>query len=153
MKLSPVKVEWQAGRYEISITAIEEGFLKIKTTVNLSNGEEKLIQINFDQFAEIKFKNLNFSEHNYNGYIIKTPQGEYSNDFNKWHEIKVNNVWKETNICYNSFFFIVENSNWFEEKDTYQVLKKKGFVHYLLDGYDSYLEILAKEGIFDWKYL
>lgn len=144
-KLVPVKVNWRAGRYGIYIDGSEQSTLIAKTIVVLSDGSEKNLKIHFDPFAECRYFNDNFWESNYNENLIKSPEGIFLDDnAGDWYPYR--DVFKETGICPNPYFYEVENTNWFSEK-WYQKLLKQNYKHFLLTGYDSYLEVLAKDSI------
>ena len=38
----------------------------------------------------------------------------------------------------------MENSPWYEERKMYIDLKSRGYMHFLLTGYESYIELFAK---------
>lgn len=149
LKLVPVPVEWQAGRFGIKVESIEEDEVDLSIITTFLGGEDKLIRIKFKLFAEFKCINLNFAEHNYNEYLIKTPSGEFVNDTYDWHNIKQSDYWIKNRLCYDPFFYTVENTQWFQEKEPYLNLQERGFEHFILVGYDSYIELLAQKD-FEW---
>jgi hypothetical protein len=147
--LVPVKVEWQAGRYGIRIEAVEQDVLNISIVVTFLNGDDKEIVITFKSFAEIKYVNLNFGESRYNDFIIKSPSGELVDNQFDWDKIKTSGILEKNKTCYNPYFYSVENTLWWSEKEEYVKLKAKGFEHFILVGYDSYIEIFGKND-FEW---
>jgi hypothetical protein len=74
--------------------------------------------------------------------MIQSPEGTFLEDTADWSPYA--SLFKEKGICPNPYFYEVQNTGWFNEKEVYQPLAKKGFKHYLLVGYDSYVEVLAK---------
>lgn len=149
LKLIPVPVEWQAGKFGIGVESFEEDVLNIIIITTFFGGEDKKIKITFSSFAEFRFINLNFAEHNYNDYLIRTPNGEFVDDTFDWYQIKQSDYWEVNKQCYDSFFYIVENSQWYYEKEAYHLLMEKEFEHFIIVGYDSYVEILAEKH-FKW---
>lgn len=141
MKLVPVSVKWKAGAYGISITTQEADALQVETIVRNNDGVEERIAIRFATFAACRFFNFNFEEQHYDAFLIKAPSGVFVADTYDWKNEEP--FYRETGICPNSGFYEVENTGWFEERSIYTKLKEKGFKHYILLGYDSYLEILA----------
>jgi hypothetical protein len=150
--LLPVKVPWAAYRYGIGIKAFEESELVVSTIVSFSDRSDVEITIRFSSFAEVKFKNLNFEEHNYAEYLIASLAGETIQDGTGHDNNKLREFWLEHGICPDPGFYIVENSTWFEEKQAFSDLKSNGFKHFLITGYESYVEILARDN-FAWKEL
>jgi hypothetical protein len=76
-------------------------------------------EITFTFLAKLEFTMMNFSEYNYENYEII---GEDPIDIGFYH---------------------VLNSPW--NKDDFDPLKRFNLVHFLLIGYDSYLELLANK--------
>jgi hypothetical protein len=144
-KLAPVKVNWKAGAYGINIAGSEGEALTVNTIVTLADDSEKRLTITFGSFAEIRFFHFNFGEHNYNEFLIQSPEGTFLEDTADWDPYAL--YFREKGICPNPYFYEVQNTGWFNEKEVYQPLTKKGFKHFLLVGYDSYVEVLAKEGV------
>ena len=140
-KLVPVQVNWKAGAYGINIEGSEAEALTVNTIVTLADDSEKKLTITFESFAECRFFNFNFGEHNYNEFLIQSPEGAFLEDTADWAPYA--SLFKEKGVCANPYFYEVENTGWFNEKEVYQPLAKKGFKHYLLVGYDSYVEVLA----------
>ena len=77
-------------------------------------------------------------------YLVQAPDGEFLIDTADWDPYK--HLFEETGISPNPGFYEVQNTEWFNDK-WYQKLTKQNFKHYLLVGYDSYLEVLAKASI------
>ncbi|HVI43357.1 MAG TPA: hypothetical protein VM802_00740 [Chitinophaga sp.] len=141
IKLVPIKVSWQAGRNSIVIEGVEGNTVSVHTTVKLSDDSYKKIKIDFPLFAECRFLNFNFGEHNYDNFLIRDPSDRYVKDTYDWKEW--DSIFAETGVCPNPYFYEVENTTWINNKDFYSDLFAKGFKHFILVGYDSYLEILA----------
>ncbi len=144
-KLVPMQVKWKAGDYGINIEGSEQATLTVNTIVTLSDDSEKKLTISFESFAECRFFNFNFGEHNYNEYLIQSPYGTFLEDTADWSSYVI--LFQGEGLCPNPYFYEVQNTNWFNEKEVYQPLAKRGFKHFLLVGYDSYLEVLAKDDV------
>ena len=140
-KLVPVQVNWKAGAYGINIEGSEGEALTVNTIVTLADDSEKRLTITFESFAEIRFFNFNFGEHNYNEFLIRSPEGTFLEDTADWAPYAL--YFREKGICPNPYFYEVQNTGWFNEKEVYQPLVKRGFKHFVLVGYDSYVEVLA----------
>ncbi|WP_143310267.1 hypothetical protein [Chitinophaga vietnamensis] len=145
IRLLPLEVAWKAGAYGISIDGSEADKLTITTIINLAIGDPKELRIEFSSFAEVRFFNFNFGEYNYGAYLVNAPTGEFVEDTYDWQSLDAH--FKESNICPNPYFYEVQNSAWFEEREIYQALLKKNFKHFILVGYDSYVEVLARDDI------
>lgn len=148
MKLLPVNVGWRLGAYGIGFEAAESDVLTVKSIATFQPRERQQVAISFPSIAECRFYNFNFGEHHYNEFLIRAPSGEFVTDTYDWKEHDL--FWKEKGVCPNPYFYEVENTGWFDEREIYGDLRKQGFRHFLLVGYDSYLEVLAK-GDFTWK--
>jgi len=144
-KLVPMQVNWKAGAYGINIEGSEQAMLTVNTIVTLFDDSEKKLTISFESFAAIRFFNFNFGEHNYNEYLIQSPEGIFLEDTADWEPYLP--LFHEKGICPNPYFYEVQNTDWFNEKEVFQPLAKRGFKHFLLVGYDSYLEVLAKDNV------
>jgi|GEM_PF-6774614 hypothetical protein len=147
LRLIPLQVNWKAGRYGIHIEGQEAATLRVSTMVTLSDDSKKRLTIQFESFAACRFLNFNFGDQHYNEYLIRSPDNMFLEDTADWEPYC--HLFREKGICPNPYFYIVENTSWFREKQVYQRLPKRGFKHFLLVGYDSYLEVLAKD---DLKY-
>jgi hypothetical protein len=143
-KLAPVKVNWKAGAYELYIHGSEQSTLIATTIVKLPDGSNKRLRIIFESFAEFRFFNYNYGESNYKEYLIQAPDGIFLEDTADWDPYGPS--FRGDGVCINPYFYEVQNTEWFNEK-WYQKLTKQNFKHYLLVGYDSYLEVLAKDSI------
>jgi hypothetical protein len=144
-KLVPMQVNWKAGAYGINIEGSEQATLTVNTIVTLADDSEKKLTISFESFAACRFFNFNFGEHNYNEFLVQSPEGEFVEDTADWGPYLP--LFREKGICPNPYFYEVQNTDWFNEKEVFQPLAKRGFKHFLLVGYDSYLEVLAKDDV------
>jgi hypothetical protein len=143
MKLKTIPIPWKLGRYGIEIIhSCESESLNIKTVGVDFREKEQRLTIRFNLVAALKFFNFNFEEHNYGEYETITALGKLFDNSGQSNELYLN-FWRETGNCYDSYFYTIENTKWFEEKDVFADLTKREFKHYLIEGYDSYLEVLA----------
>ncbi len=144
IKLRAIPIPWRLGRYGIGIETFESKSLAVKTVgVDFSEKEHALI-IRFDSIAALQFFNFNFEEQHYGDYETMTAHGELFDNLGQSDKSYIN-YWRETGICYDSYFYIVENTKWFTDKDGLSDLEKRGFRHFLIEGYGSYLEVLAEK--------
>ena len=144
LKLVPIKANWEARHYEISIEGSAQSPLIATTIVQMSDGSEKRLRIHFELFAECRYFNYNFGESNYNEYLIQSPDGMFLTDTADWEPYRY--LFKETGICPNPYFYEVQNTEWFNKK-WYLKLVNKDWKHFLLVGYDCHLEVLAKDSV------
>lgn len=79
--------------------------------------------------------------------IIKTPFGDYVEDTFEFKDEKFQNYWIQNQACPDSGFYIVENSSFYDKRSIYTDLKSRNYYHYLLVGYESYIELLARNDI------
>lgn len=70
IKLFPIPVEWQIGRYNISIS-YENDILTLFTVANFLGGIERNIKINILPIVTFKVNNFNFAENNYRVYLTE----------------------------------------------------------------------------------
>ena len=155
--MSPVPVNWRNSNSELTVEIRERESLKVICQVDLlteksiekilnndfSEGIEteiKDLEISFPVFAEVRFKMLNFWEFKYDEFEIVSdkPEIKLSN-----HQ-DVFRFWAENSIHPNPGIYLIKNSNWLAELD-YGNIGKLNLKHYLITGYDSYLEVLAQD--------
>ncbi|ELE2236335.1 hypothetical protein RL877_000829 [Escherichia coli] len=109
----------------LSLTYTESDGVNIKVdALELISTEKDYVQIElvFTTVAEVKCATVNFHEVNYNNIVIKKVDGE--------------------NL--DSGIYQVMNSVPLEEKERlYDPKKRLKLKHYIIAGYDSYVEILA----------
>ncbi|GEM59300.1 hypothetical protein B0A78_03905 [Flavobacterium columnare NBRC 100251 = ATCC 23463] len=137
-KLISEKVDFQ-----ISCTDIELIYTETKSKVNVEGQTLKQyldgetysnIKIIFEKVAEVKCTTLNFYEFNYNEFEILKDD----------YDIEKVEYWKINNHNPDSGFYRVENSEWLQTKyKLYDPTGNLNLKHYLIIGYDSYIEILA----------
>lgn len=155
MKMRPISVNWRNSNSELTVVIRERESLKISCQVDLLTEESigkilikdfsggikteiKNLEINFPVFAEVRFKMLNFWEFKYGSFEIVSDEINLSNNQ------EVFRFWAETSIHPNPGFYQITNSDWLAELD-YGNIGKLNLKHYLITGYDSYLEVLAQE--------
>lgn len=145
MKLIPVFIRYKLDSYDFEIQYCDKGTVKIETVGIDYLGNEERVSLNFSQIAELKIFHFNFWEENYGESLIKIPSGEYVKDTFDFNEKLFHDSWKQSGICPDSGLYIVENSSWYESRNIYKELKSRGYFHYLLTGYQSYVELLAQK--------
>jgi hypothetical protein len=157
IKMSPVQVNWKSSNSELEVAIQERENLRVRCQVDLLTEESigkilrsdfsegiktdvKNLEISFPVFAEVRFRMLNFWEFKYGDFEIVSENDELKLSNNR----EVFKFWAENSIHPDPGFYLVENSVWVEELD-YGNIKSLNLKHYLITGYDSYLEVLAQD--------
>jgi hypothetical protein len=122
-QLKPVDTNFKISTTNIHFSVNERSSLPLIFDVVFTDDKERgtitTIELTFPLFAIIDYKMLNFWEANYNDFEI---MDERSTDFG---------------------FYYVANSKW--DKSIYDPLKRLELEHFLITGYDSYIEVLANK--------
>lgn len=157
IKMSPVRVSWKNSSSELEAEIRERESLKVRCQVDLLTKESiakilkndfsegiktdvKNLEISFPVFAEVRVKMLNFWEFKYGDFEIVSENGDLKLSNNQ----QIFKFWAENSIHPDPGFYLIENSAWIEELD-YGNVKSLNLKHYLITGYDSYLEVLAQD--------
>jgi hypothetical protein len=146
LTLIPEKVDFQ-----ISTTDVEVVYAERKTVVKveglklenyLAGDKYSNIEISFARVAELKCTTLNFFESNYDEYqILNADKG--SNKVEFWEKYQYNP---------DSGFYQVADSEWLKSKTKlYDPQNNLNLKHFLLVGYDSYVELLAADYIYAYR--
>ncbi len=138
--LKPEKVNFQISTTSLFVNYNENAEAEIRVEGLLfenyinRNNYIKII-LKFRGVAEIRCKTINFQESNYNTFSIIEVKNDDVSDLD---------FWKENNYCINSGFYRIEKSKWLDRmNDVYDPMKRLNLKHFLIEGYDSYVEILA----------
>ncbi len=140
--LKPEKVNFKISTTNLLAKYIEDAKVEIIVEGFLINDyiERKKyteFSIEFNTVAELRCKSVNFGETNYNSFKIIDVKNRDIDDYNFW----LNNEY-----CIDSGFYKVEKSKWLNEMNPiYDPNKNLNLKHFLIEGYDSYVEILAKD--------
>ncbi|WP_022821658.1 hypothetical protein [Hymenobacter norwichensis] len=131
-KLQPVEVDFVVRTTILSFQVSERASLPITIEVAIPNHEfeEEVIKkavIDFPVFAKLEYATVNFWEANYDDFeVVDTTRD-------------------------NLGLYYISNSSW--DQSSFDPLQRFNLAHFLLVGYDSYIEVLASNnfevGIFD----
>ena len=122
--LQPATSDFLVETTDLRFCVNERSGLSLTVEVIKNNFEREdpsavsTLEVVFPLFAKLEYTMMNFWEQNYNNF-------EINSDYIK------------------AGFFYVKNSNW--NKIQYDPLNRFNLNHFLIVGYDSYLEILANE--------
>lgn len=138
LTLIPEEVNFQISTTDVETVYTErESVIKLeglKLENYIEGNKYSNIKITFTRVAELRCITLNFFEFNYNKYQI----------FNIEEGLNKFEFWEKYNFNPESGFYQVDASEWLIEKiklyDPKNDLKLK---HFLIIGYDSYIELLA----------
>ncbi len=140
ISLIPEEVDFKISTTDLHLEYQERGGVKINVeTLLLKDFKKKenytFIQIKFKLIAELKCISLNFQESNYNNFeIFNINEGNLTEyDF-----------WLTNGYHPSAGFYQIDDSNWLKEsKDKYDPRNRLNLKHFLIEGYDSYIELLA----------
>lgn len=155
--LSPVAVNWSNSSAELRISIRERQSLIVGFQADLLTEksvkeilddnflegietEIRELEIAFPVFAEVRFKMLNFWEFKYGEFEIISEHFDAEKLRNRQDVFR---FWAKNEIHPNPGFYLVVNSNWLEEL-SYGNISRLNLQHYLITGYDSYVEILSQ---------
>lgn len=147
ISLIPEEVSFEISTTDLLVQYTEKPNVKLEIDVldldNYIDKEEHYsLTINFFKVAELKCCSVNFFEAFHEKYEI-FKINERQDDFS---------FWKENGYHPDSGFYQVDNSNWIKEKKRlYDPTDGLGLKHYLIAGYDSFIEILASNYEVDKK--
>jgi len=113
----------------VSMKILHEESSSLKVFVDISYPKDSLkdyipVTITFDIVAKFEYTELNFWEYNNFNYKIYNPDNYFLDDSN---------------------FYMIENSKWENFLKIADKKNKFNLTHFIIMGYDSYLEILAKD--------
>ena len=126
-KLISCRDDFKVNTVDMNISHSERSSLSVFLDISYPSNNFKdyiPVSITFEIVAKFEYTELNFWEHNQENYQIYNPDNyflEFSN------------------------FYMIENSKW---ESFLKIADKKNrfnLTHFIIMGYDSYLEILAKD--------
>ncbi|MEN7550090.1 hypothetical protein AAG747_19370 [Rapidithrix thailandica] len=138
--LIPEEVDFKISTTDLFVEYKERNSAKIKLeSFLLEDFKQKekrtTIQIEFKLVAELKCISLNFQESNYENFEILDINEENVSEYEFW----VINGYHPS-----SGFYQIDDSHWLKEsKERYDPRNRLNLKHYLIEGYDSYVELLA----------
>lgn len=136
MILLPEKLEFKISTTDLKAVYTESGGVKVKVEIqslkDFENDRYREVEFTFVNVAQLKCTTLNFFEARHEEYKI---------------ECKVDDTlgyWKETGINPDPGVYSVGDSKVLGEKGTfYDPANRLQLKHFLIVGYDSYVEIIA----------
>ncbi|AXA26262.1 hypothetical protein [Pseudomonas putida] len=136
IKLVPQKIDFVINTTQLNASYDEIGIASIQIEAQRLEHIEKntyvMTTLVFERVAELRCITLNFFEHQYQNYEILGSQDD---------EVK---TWRETGLHPDPKFYEVVESALLAEKNTvYDPANALSLKHYLVSGYDSYVEIIA----------
>ncbi|EPY14489.1 hypothetical protein [Paenibacillus alvei] len=130
LTLKPVMPEFKISTTDLKVVytesdgvKVEVGAIPLKNPQNIDWEKCVNIEICFPLVAEAKCVTVPFYENHYNGYHIDVPDQE------KFHHLG---------------FYEVVNSTYLQENvKKYDPKNRLGLRHYMITGYDGYVELIA----------
>ncbi|MCG8707915.1 hypothetical protein JHU04_001113 [Brenneria sp. 4F2] len=136
MLLAAEKVDFCVSTTDLEVVYTESGGVKLRVDVqkldDYQSGAYREIELHFMTVAELKCTTLNFFDVNYDNFELQ-------------HEVNdVIGFWEERGISPNPHFYQIINSNVLTSRgDLYDANNRLNLKHFLIIGYDSYVEIIA----------
>ncbi|MGY5954954.1 Aminopeptidase N [Kosakonia sp. BK9b] len=136
MLLTPEAVSFRISTTDLQAVYTESGGvnvrLDVQTLADYHHDTYREIELHFRPVAELRCTTLNFFEAHHNDFLIQ-PDVE-----------NVIACWQEKHLHPQSGFYQVMDSPLLQQKGRlYDPLQRLNLKHYLLVGYDSYIEIIA----------
>ncbi|HEK1687759.1 TPA: hypothetical protein SMR42_004155 [Pseudomonas putida] len=136
IKLAPQKVDFVINTTQLNANYDETGSTLIRVEAQRLEHIEKdtyaMATLVFERVAEIRCITLNFFEREYQNYAILGSQGD---------ELE---TWRETGLHPDpKFYEVVESALLAEKNSLYDPANFLSLKHYIVAGYDSYIEIIA----------
>ncbi|MBC3468128.1 hypothetical protein [Pseudomonas sp. RW10S2] len=136
IKLLPQKVDFLINTTQLNASYDEIGVASIQVEAQRLEHIEKntytMATFVFERVAELRCITLNFFEHQYQNYQILGSQDD---------EVK---TWRETGFHPDpKFYEVVESALLAEKNSLYDPANFLSLKHYIVAGYDSYVEIIA----------
>ncbi|WP_372822257.1 hypothetical protein ACCE15_06120 [Pseudomonas parafulva] len=136
IKLVPQKIDFVINTTQLNANYDETGAVSIQVEAQRLEHIEKntytMATLVFERVAELRCITLNFFEREYQNHDILGSQGD---------EVK---TWRETGLHPDPKFYEVADSALLAEKNPlYDPANFLSLKHYIVAGYDSYVEIIA----------
>lgn len=138
--LIPEEVDFKISTTDLLVEYKERNGVKIQLeSFLLEDFKQKekytITQIEFKLVAELKCISLSFKESNYDNFEIFNINEDNLTEYDFW----VINGYHPA-----SGFYQIDESKWLEDsKEKYDPRNRLNLRHYLIEGYDSYVELLA----------
>ncbi|WP_109077559.1 hypothetical protein [Aggregatibacter kilianii] len=138
IKLVPEKVDFLVSTTDLKVIYTESNGVKLYVDVQTYDDFEvnnyRKLEVHFSVVAEVKCTTLNFFENHYNDFQIE--------NFNE--RVREIDFWKENKYHPDPLFYQVADSGVLNKKGKiFDPNNKLGLKHYLIIGYDSYVEVIA----------
>lgn len=118
MVLVPEKVDFTIATTDVEVVYTERNGVRLSVEVQIAEGVYKKVDFLFTTVAQVKCTTLNFFEHHYNEFTIEGTS--------------------------DTLFYQITNSPELRAKaPLFDPTGSLALKHYLLIGYDSYIEIIA----------
>ncbi|WP_323862766.1 hypothetical protein [Xenorhabdus szentirmaii] len=145
MKLIPEKVDFRISTTDLETVYTESGGMKLRIDAqkreDIENNHYCEIVINFVSVAELRCTTVNFWEFHYSDFIIENVAGNDGMAF-----------WRKNNYSADPHFYELANSKILEERGKrYDPRNGLNLKHYLIIGYDSYIEVVASK--YEYQFL
>ena len=129
--LKPEKIEFEISTTDLELVYTESGGVKVKVEaiplVSINLRKFVSIEISFPIVVEAKCVTLNFYDHNYKNYSI------------------IKGCFGEINLTYSGFYEVVDSKYLQDNKKVYDPGDKLDLKHYVITGYDGYVELIASK--------
>lgn len=149
--LTPCKVPWQISSSSSGITLIHtETDTEPDCKVVLGGGRLKEDGHTDSRRIDITFKRCYFARVGHHddtqsiediGYIVDAPVPDDLKDYSQWRCA----TWLALGHCPDSGFYVAQSSDWLSTLPEFC----QRFRHYVLDGHDGYVELIAER--FAWQ--
>lgn len=144
MQLTPEKVDFRILTTDLEVVYTESNGVKLRLDAqridDVKSEVYREVELTFLVVAELRCITLNFFNNHYDSFEIK---GGINNEMA---------FWSENGYHPNPQFYQVENSDILENKrKLFDPNDRLSLKHYLIIGYDSYVEIIASK--YDVRYL
>lgn len=143
MLLVSEEVDFRISTTDLEAVYTESNGVKIRVDVqkidDFKNGVYREVELNFLIVAELRCITLNFFDSNFGGFELQNEVGD---------EI---DFWECGGIDPNPRFYQVKNSDILNAKaNIYDPKGRFNLKHYLVVGYDSYVEIIASKYVIEY---
>lgn len=146
MQLVPEKTEFKISTTDLEAIYTESGGVTLRIDVqdieSFKNNTYREIEIHFLIVAELRCISMNFFDVNHENYLIEEQN------------IAINRIkyWEENGYYPDPGIYEIINSDVLSNKGSlYDPLNRFKLKHYLINGNDSYIEIIASK--YEYKYL
>ncbi|MBS9439922.1 hypothetical protein EAE91_23070 [Photorhabdus noenieputensis] len=146
IQLIPEKTEFRISTTDLETVYTESNGIKLRLDVqhidDFKNDTYRDIEIHFLVVAELRCITMNFFDINHQNYAIDGQE----------FTIDVIDFWEKYGYHPDSGFYQINNSDiLISKKSLYDPRNNLDLKHYLINGYDSHIEIIASK--YEYRYL